>query len=507
MNGQAFPQDGFPAGFSDAFELTECLASHPGRETYLARGRDGRTVIVKRYDRRTYPLSPPRQIDSLRHPGLPEYIARYEDERCLCLVRLYVPGEPLSAFTGARALSRDRALEIALQVCDAVGYLHAQTPPILHRDLKPENVILQPNGRAVLIDFDICRLLKEGASGGDTVCFGTRGYAPPEQYGFAPTDRRADVYAFGMTLRFLMTGGSNGPADAAVQHVIDRCTAFAPKDRYRDMAQVSAALKRAAHKRTRLYWLLAGLLLAGLCAFLWLGERPPVFTEPLIERAARLSIGKPFGSLSQEDCAAVRSIMIYGDEAYADLSDYLRQRLDDHVPGPVRTLDDLRMFPNLVALYLVRQGTVDVSAVADLAHLESVEFKHLRVSAFEPLARPGLTRLCLFDTDLKDVRPFESCALLKELDVGGNDIRSLDRIGSFPVLRDLNLAYLSMDSLEGIAERMPALAYVGLHFGHFGDLSALTSLPKLERVTVDEGQMAQALDGLSGTAVRIDVIE
>ncbi len=86
-------------------------------------------------------------------------------------------------------------------MCDILNYLHSQNPPIIHRDIKPQNVIVDERGRVTLIDFGISRMYDAGARA-DTLCFGTRHYAAPEQYGFAQTDpapistlRRAVVLA------------------------------------------------------------------------------------------------------------------------------------------------------------------------------------------------------------------------------------------------------------------------------------------------------------------------
>ena len=127
-------------------------------------------------------------------------------------------------------------------------YLQSRTPPVIHRDIKPENVIITEEKEPVLIDFDIARTFKT-AEETDTVFFGTKGYAPPEQYGFAQTDCRSDIYAFGVLLRFLLTDSVRENSKIRLyrplKKIIDRCTAFAPENRYSDMTQVRRALLAA----------------------------------------------------------------------------------------------------------------------------------------------------------------------------------------------------------------------------------------------------------------------
>ncbi len=87
--------------------------------------------------------------------------------------------------------------------------------PVIHRDLKPSNIIVTGANctldegltfsSLVIIDLGIARVWRDGADA-DTVKFGTRPYAPPEQYGFGQTSVRSDVYALGALLFFCLTG-------------------------------------------------------------------------------------------------------------------------------------------------------------------------------------------------------------------------------------------------------------------------------------------------------------
>ncbi len=148
-------------------------------------------------------LNLPRVSDYFTLPGQGEY-----------LVMDYVEGEDLEE-TLARAtaqvnstghLSPQLALPWILQVCDALNYLHNQSPPVIHRDIKPANIKITPEGRAVLVDFGIAKRFDPT----HTTLAGARavtpGYSPPEQYGGAPTDARSDLYALGATLYHIFTG-------------------------------------------------------------------------------------------------------------------------------------------------------------------------------------------------------------------------------------------------------------------------------------------------------------
>lgn len=81
--------------------------------------------------------------------------------------------------------------------------LHRQNPPVIHRDVKPDNILVMGDGTVILTDFNIARHVS-GVKSRDTLIMGTAGYAAPEQFGFAESDARTDVYGLGATVRELL---------------------------------------------------------------------------------------------------------------------------------------------------------------------------------------------------------------------------------------------------------------------------------------------------------------
>ncbi len=131
----------------------------------------------------------------------------YFDEGGRCyLVEEYVRGQTLQQRIASRGRMRlEEIVRIALQVLEALEYLHGLTPPLLHRDLKPDNIILAPatgGGEVVkLIDFGIARhfQIQRGT------VHGTPGYAAPEQYR-GMSEPRTDLYALGGIIHYALTG-------------------------------------------------------------------------------------------------------------------------------------------------------------------------------------------------------------------------------------------------------------------------------------------------------------
>lgn len=520
-----FAESNYPQDFLNTYDQMECLASHIGRETFLVRKKEnGEMAVAKCYDRAVFPFQPHFELlQGVDHPGLPRYFEQYQNDQILCVVREYIEGEPLSDYVKEKTLTLQQLVFFGQQLCDILSVLHGRTPPVIHRDIKPENIIVKPDDTLVLIDFDISRAYKENA-GSDTVFFGTKGYAPPEQYGFGQTDNRADLYALGVLLRWMVTGSTkdnpNVTINPQVQKVIDRCTAFSPEERYHNATEIKQDLQKAKDRRHpvsgKKFLIAAALLLCALLCGFALGRFTDVlrpvpkisFSEPLIEQAVRLQLGKEDGLLTFQDLLRVKQLYIFGDEVYLDPDLFYRQSVDEHTEGSLRTLEDLRLLENLEEIHIHRQGYVDISGIADLTHVYTVDLKHMRISGMQPIAR--LTRLkhaILFDCGLSDVTALENCPWLETLDIGRNDLTDLRQVGFHPNMRSLGLMWLSMKNVDDIAQRVPKLQAVTLQHGQIKDLSGLKALPELEAVYVLKEQL-DAVSGLfAGTDVEIQVTE
>ena len=174
------------------------------------------------------------KLQTIYHPYLPNILSvRLENGKTI-VTEEYIEGASL----GRISLSERGLTRAFLELCQVLEFLHGHG--ILHRDIKPDNILLAPDGHIRLIDFDAAREPKANEAQ-DTRLLGTRGYAPPEQFGFAQTDARADLYALGATFRQLL-----GPVarKGRWRHILRRCTALDPKDRYASAGQIRRAVYR-----------------------------------------------------------------------------------------------------------------------------------------------------------------------------------------------------------------------------------------------------------------------
>jgi tRNA A-37 threonylcarbamoyl transferase component Bud32 len=204
-------------------------------------------------------------LSGLHHPGLCRVYGTFVEEGKHFLVMEYIEGHNLEdeLIGFGRPLDWQRVASWGIALADVLGYLHAQTPPIVYRDLKPANVMLTPSGVIKLIDFGIARLAHAQRTR-DTARLGTDGYAPIEQYS-GRSEPRSDLYALGAALYHLLTGRVPDPAPLRppgqplapiravnpavpepLERVIQQALNREPQDRFPNVLVMKQALEWAA---------------------------------------------------------------------------------------------------------------------------------------------------------------------------------------------------------------------------------------------------------------------
>ena len=157
-------------------------------------------------------------LAGLMHQNLPRIYDHFSEGGRWYLVMDFIEGDTMEEYlnnTAGNLLPLEEVLEIGIQLCAVLDYLHTRQPPIIFRDLKPSNIMLTPDRHLYLIDFGIARHFKPGQVR-DTIAFGSPGYASPEQYGKAQTTPRSDIYSLGATLHQLLSG--NDPSQTPFQY-------------------------------------------------------------------------------------------------------------------------------------------------------------------------------------------------------------------------------------------------------------------------------------------------
>jgi Tol biopolymer transport system component/tRNA A-37 threonylcarbamoyl transferase component Bud32 len=273
------------------YEIVAPLGAGGMGEVYRARDtRLGRTVAIKivssglsanddarrRFEREA------RAVSSLNHPHICTLFDIGREEGLDYLVMEHLEGETLSQRLARDPLPVDEALRHAIEIAEALDAAHAQG--VVHRDLKPGNVMLTRSG-AKLLDFGLASLAEiprdpaadlasaptrtvEGPHTGEGAIFGTVQYMAPEQLERKAIDARTDIFALGQVIHEMVTGrkafeGSTSAAVAAailktepppasqvraelpyaLDHLIGRCLAKNPEDRWRSAHDVALQLR------------------------------------------------------------------------------------------------------------------------------------------------------------------------------------------------------------------------------------------------------------------------
>jgi eukaryotic-like serine/threonine-protein kinase len=256
-----------------------------------------------------------------------------------------VTGDTLRTLIDARRLDVKRALDLFVQIADALATAHAAG--VVHRDLKPENVMVASSGYAKVLDFGLAKLRPDlvvndmathgvtmAAASAPGILLGTVGYMSPEQVDGRPTDHRSDVFSFGCVLYEAVTGSRAfaGPsaietlhrianvdpssvvsglaaAPPELQRIVRKCLAKDPSDRYQSMKDTAIDLRGlirqlesgsvvstgiahpSSSPRRMALWLGAAALVivTGLAAWGWLAASTPARVAPSDIRIERLT--------------------------------------------------------------------------------------------------------------------------------------------------------------------------------------------------------------------------
>jgi serine/threonine-protein kinase len=143
--------------------------------------------------------------EKLNHPKVMRVFDGEKRSR-VYMVMEWCEGRLLRQILAESRISRERAIRIAVQVLDALEYIHENG--VVHRDLKPENIMVDANDNIKLIDFGIAgdSAARRLTYANFTATLGTADYISPEQVKGKRGDGRTDIYALGVILYEMLTG-------------------------------------------------------------------------------------------------------------------------------------------------------------------------------------------------------------------------------------------------------------------------------------------------------------
>jgi len=214
-----------------------------------------------------------QHLSQLKHPNIVRFYGLEQDGRQAFILLDFVEGETLKQriFDAEGPMVSREILEVTRGVCSALHYAHSEG--LVHCDIKPANIMIDQHGKVLVLDFGIARLTDEATA--TMVGAGTPAYMSPEQVkGLNPTPQ-TDIYAMGILLYEMLTGGErpfigeradttgttnakvrweqvnlapssprryNPEVSTAMETVVLKCLAKEPKDRYQTPLELSEAI-------------------------------------------------------------------------------------------------------------------------------------------------------------------------------------------------------------------------------------------------------------------------
>ena len=206
------------------YKIRSAIGAGGMGEVFLAEDlRLGRKVALKILPQK-YTLSEDRlqrfeqeaiAISALNHPNIITIYEIGEADGTNYIAVEFIDGKTLREIIGERSLNLSNALNVAIQVAEALSAAHLAG--IVHRDIKPENIMVRRDGYVKVLDFGLAKLTETSNFGSNFsarklaetnpgVLMGTMKYLSPEQARGKDVDARSDIFSFGIVLYEMIAG-------------------------------------------------------------------------------------------------------------------------------------------------------------------------------------------------------------------------------------------------------------------------------------------------------------
>ncbi len=230
-------------------------------------------------DRRRRFVQEAKAAASIHHPHVATIHEIDEEDGVHFIVMELIEGEKLTDLLTRGRLAPSRVLELAAELAEGLSKAHDKG--VVHRDLKPGNIMITDDGHIKIIDFGLAKLLQPFRPPSDPTSdaetgfrsetdpgqiMGTVSYMSPEQARGEAVDARSDIFSFGILLYEMLSGGlpfkgktgtdtlsailrdsaprlSELEPASELQHVLNRCLAKQPEERYQSAKDLVAELK------------------------------------------------------------------------------------------------------------------------------------------------------------------------------------------------------------------------------------------------------------------------
>lgn len=222
------------------YEELSVLSDTKKCRTSLMRNKDtGELVVKKEMGKESFSVY--SLLKSIKNKNLIKVLECFRDEDKTIEIEEYVNGKRLDDYFREKKATLEQVVDVGIALCEGLAPMHKLN--LVHRDIQPKNIIITNEGSLKIIDFDISRKENENATH-DTTLLGTVGYAAPEQYGFAQTTNRSDIYSIGGVLKELSSFSE-------LDKIIAKCIEMDPANRYENVEQLKNELEKVKGQAER----------------------------------------------------------------------------------------------------------------------------------------------------------------------------------------------------------------------------------------------------------------
>jgi serine/threonine protein kinase len=230
-------------------------------------------IFIRRFGREG------RILARLQHPNIVRFYSTEEEDSLVFILLDYIEGTTLQReiHAASRPMLPGQVLPILRPLCSALQYAHNQGA--IHCDIKPANIMIHRSGNVLIADFGLARLA-ESSTITTLLGGGTPAYMAPEQFSREDPTPQTDLYALGVVLFEMLTGGKrpftgesantsgslsdkirwehinqpapspqlfNPPISDPIAQVVLRCLEKVPAARYANASELLAAFEAAAN--------------------------------------------------------------------------------------------------------------------------------------------------------------------------------------------------------------------------------------------------------------------
>lgn len=203
-----------------------------------------------------------KKIDHYAFPRIVDIV--HQDEMDFIVMDL-IEGINLDKYIRKHRLNERQILRLGRRIAEGINYLHNMSPALLYMDCKPENIMVTPSGDIRLVDMGsvyVCDDEKKNIISG-TSFYAAREIKDAGLHKISKPDVRSDIYSFGMTMYYLLTGSKteyrdrrgrlcvrrqNKNISRMTEKIVQRCTLGKMKDRYQNMQDVLEDINVASGK-------------------------------------------------------------------------------------------------------------------------------------------------------------------------------------------------------------------------------------------------------------------